>query len=338
MQKKRRQKDRRSEPRFDARMWVGIPEAEGEADIEHCNISAAGMLLHTPRDAGEPGAVRMLRLVSGDLVASIEVMAHVIRVETRQDPDRGRVRVATAFEFLPHQPKELDAFLGIVLEGDFSVPIPDRRDAIPTDDSAEVAQADPIEPLQVSRIAFDTNRAVEVGTQIWLEIETPGGENERLSGSCTKSLPLDGPANEKLYSVEVQLDSPDSSHAASDSDIAGSPKGRQREGVHLSGSLSEVAIMSLLGFLDLERSSGVLSVQHESKKAAIFVSEGSVFDVDCEPAGESALESLTSLLGWLEGDFEFSFQSVDRADAIGMTTTSLLLECARLLDEDSRFQ
>jgi hypothetical protein len=319
-------------------MWVGIPEAEGEADVESCNISAAGMLLYTSRDAGEPGAVRMLRLVTGDLAASIEIMAHVVRVETRLDPDGSRVREATAFEFLSHHPKELEEFLRIALEGKFSVPVPDQRRAASAVDSEQEPQADPVGPLQVSRIALYTNRALKVGTEVWLEFETPAGESLRLSGSCMESLPLDGAGNEDLYRVEVNLDSLDSSHAATASDTADPSTGRQRKGVHLSGSLSEVAIMSLLGFLELERSSGVLSLQHESKKASIFVSEGNVLDVVAEPAGESAIDSFTSLLSWPDGTFEFSFQSVDRANAIGMSTTALLMECARLQDEDSHSQ
>ena len=60
---RRKGKDPRRAPRFGTRLWVGIPEAEGEPELEACVLSAYGMLLRTPRDAGSPGAVRMLRLV-----------------------------------------------------------------------------------------------------------------------------------------------------------------------------------------------------------------------------------------------------------------------------------
>ena len=125
--------DRRREPRFETRLWVGIAEAEGEAGLEKCNISASGMLLATPRDVGKPGSVRMLRLVTADLGASIEVMAHVIRVVAHEDPVLGRVIEATAFELLPHQPHELDSFLSTMLEGDCTVPLAVHADFLAPD-------------------------------------------------------------------------------------------------------------------------------------------------------------------------------------------------------------
>ena len=57
---RRQQGDQRRAPRFETRLWVGIPEVEGEPELEKCDISASGMLLWTRRDAGSPGAVRML--------------------------------------------------------------------------------------------------------------------------------------------------------------------------------------------------------------------------------------------------------------------------------------
>ena len=344
MQGPRTRKDRRREPRFEANIWVGIPEAEGEADVESCNISASGMLLRTNRNAGEPGAVRMLRLVTGDLAASVEVMAHVVRVETRLDPFGGRVHEATAFEFLPHRPEDLDEFLGIALDGEFTVPVADRRESPPVCDTPEEVPTDPVGQLQVSHLEFVANRNLEAGTKIRLELVTPAGESFRLIGSCLESPPLEG--DKDLYHVQVGLDSGDAScvdtdsEDGSDSDTAGAMTGRQRRGVHLSGTLSEVAITSLLGFLELERSSGVLFIQHESEKASIFVYEGSVVDADIESESESesAMDSLAKMLSWADGTFEFSFQTVDRADAIGMSTTALLMECARKQDENSRLQ
>ncbi len=49
----------------------------------------------------------------------------------------------------------------------------------------------------------------------------------------------------------------------------------------------------------------------------------------------SAIEALRSLLDWSDGEFEFRFQEVERADAIGEATGWLLLDFARQADEAS---
>ena len=90
MRTERRAGDRRRAPRFGTRLWVGIPEAEGEPELERCDISASGLLLRTPRDAGAVGAVRMLRLVTADLGAGINIMALVVRVIATDDPAKGQ--------------------------------------------------------------------------------------------------------------------------------------------------------------------------------------------------------------------------------------------------------
>ena len=37
--------ERRREPRFETNVWVGIPDVDGEPELERCDISANGMLL-----------------------------------------------------------------------------------------------------------------------------------------------------------------------------------------------------------------------------------------------------------------------------------------------------
>jgi hypothetical protein len=103
----------------------------------------------------------------------------------------------------------------------------------------------------------------------------------------------------------------------------------------MSGILAEVSMPSLLAFFELERASGVLSLEHESTRASIFVREGCIVDVDSEPAESPAVDRLGGLLQWLDGAFEFRFQTVDRDDVIERSTTALLLDCARQSDEES---
>jgi hypothetical protein len=118
--------------------------------------------------------------------------------------------------------------------------------------------------------------------------------------------------------------------------VTTAPRGRSRDGVHLSGKLSEVALPSLLAFLELERSSGILRIERDTNKAAVYVQDGRILDVESDLPDSSPIETLADLLQWSEGAFEFMFEQVERDDAVGQSTTALLMECARISDERAR--
>ncbi len=359
------QTERRREPRFETNVWVGIPDVDGEPELEQCNISANGMLLRSRRDAGQPGAVRMLRIVTADLGTSIEIMAHVVRVAERDDAELGRVIEATAFEFLPHQPEELEDFLCESMKCSISaVPPVSAAPSVPANAPELLEEAPPASEgaLRASRMVIGTNCAVEVGTRVWVEIEMPSSPDAvRLAGRAVKSRPQKGGRDDEGYRIEISFDGvaeledapkrADSRVADPASERRGSPRhdgpdrrsgsnskrqGRERRGVHLSGSLAEVGLPSLLGFFELERASGVLHLEQGSKTASLFVREGSIVDVESEPPNPSPTEALVSLLGWPDGAFEFNFGTVDRDDVVATSTTALLMESARQSDERAR--
>ena len=350
MPRERRQEgDPRRSPRFETRLWVGIPEVEGEPELEKCDISASGMLLQTRRDAGSPGAVRMLRLVTADLGAGINIMAHVVRVVATDDVEEGRAIEATAFEFLPSDPQELEDFLRQVVEGEISVaPDTSLDHRFPARMDSHSGEAEPatVCALSVSGMVIDTNRAVEAGARVSLEIEAPSSDRPlRLSGHAVRSRKIEDFGEGELYCVEVSFDQGEERRSSSVADVVNTlvseaattdRPARKREGVHLSGSLSEVGLASLLAFLELERSSGVLGIERDSNKVTVFVQDGRILDVESDAPDSSPIDSLADLLEWPEGAFEFSFQAVERDDAIGQSTTGLLMECARISDERSR--
>ena len=207
MQTDRRRAERRREPRFETRLWVGIPDVDGEPELEKCNISAAGMLLRTRRDAGAPGAVRMLRLVTADLGVEIEIMARVVRVVATEDVERGRVIEATAFEFLPHQPRELEDFLCEALGVEMSeAPAASVEPRVPAGATDLPGNEQPacVSALSVSGMVIDTNRAVEAGTRVWVEIEMPSSRSAtRFAGRAVEGRPIENAGDEQLYRVEV---------------------------------------------------------------------------------------------------------------------------------------
>lgn len=108
------------------------------------------------------------------------------------------------------------------------------------------------------------------------------------------------------------------------------------------GALSDLGLSSLLIMLDLERKSGVLRIVNAGNTGRIFVRDGRVIAARVEPApdavagnGERA-EAVFHLLTWSEGDFDFSALPVEMEDEIQSSTTHLLLEGARRVDEADR--
>ncbi len=352
------QTERRRAVRLQTKLWVGISEVDGEPELERCDISVTGLMLQTRRDAGAPGGVRMLRLVNADQDVALEIMAHVVRVIACDDVVMGRVIQGTAFEFLPHgdeHRRELERFLRRLAEAELTSTRDARVDFnIPAQltDLPGEAQPATVSALGVSGMVIETSWAIEVGEHVQAEIRTPAsGRAVRLSGEAVGAERIGEGETGELYRVEVGFaegaldDSPvegratwsleSAVNALFEETTCQAPRNRQREGVHLSGTLAEVALPSLLGFIELERASGVLRLARDAQEAAVFVREGRILDVESEIPGSSK-EALGNLLGWSDGVFEFQFQPVERDDAIGQPTAALLLEPARQSDEASR--
>jgi hypothetical protein len=89
--------------------------------------------------------------------------------------------------------------------------------------------------------------------------------------------------------------------------------------------------------MEMERKSGILVLSHKAEAARLFLRNGQLlaarFDNKAEPRGADAIYEL---LSWSTGKFDFSALEVDMDDEIGSSTTHLMLEGARRLDEDGR--
>jgi DNA-binding response OmpR family regulator len=100
------------------------------------------------------------------------------------------------------------------------------------------------------------------------------------------------------------------------------------------GTLDQIGLSSLLVMMEMERKSGILVLRHGEETARIFMNAGQIlaarFDDRAEPSGADAIYEL---LRWTTGKFDFSTLEVDMEDEIGQSTTHLMLEGARRLDE-----
>jgi CheY-like chemotaxis protein len=104
----------------------------------------------------------------------------------------------------------------------------------------------------------------------------------------------------------------------------------------LRGSLVDIGLGTLLSLLEFERKSGILMLARTNELARLFVSDGRVLKVESSlGAGAGGRERIMRLLDWRDGQFEFSPSAVSGRDELGVAVTALLLEHARVHDEQS---
>ena len=105
----------------------------------------------------------------------------------------------------------------------------------------------------------------------------------------------------------------------------------------LSGKLDQVGLSSLLTLLELEQKTGMLFVLGASGRAQLAIRNGRVvrasFTDRDGPLNESCVYEL---LNWSSGEFRFNGADVGGDDEVRASTTHLLIEGARRLDELTR--
>jgi uncharacterized protein (TIGR02266 family) len=103
----------------------------------------------------------------------------------------------------------------------------------------------------------------------------------------------------------------------------------------LRGDLELVPLASVLTFLELERKTGVLVVDG-AVPAQIKVRLGAPIGVEADEPVADPVALLFKMLDGGHGSFEFFPGTVEGEDAIGRSVTALVLEHARLRDEEQR--
>lgn len=115
--------------------------------------------------------------------------------------------------------------------------------------------------------------------------------------------------------------------------------GHKPPGIH--GSLDQLGLSSLLIVLEMERKSGVLVLSRrgdngQPEVGRVFLRGGRVARVRLDgkivPKNHQAVYHM---LTWVDGTFEFTALEVDMEDEVKTSTTALLMEGARRIDEAS---
>jgi DNA-binding response OmpR family regulator len=110
----------------------------------------------------------------------------------------------------------------------------------------------------------------------------------------------------------------------------------QADPAGLVGSLKQVGISSLLVLMEMERKTGILTVTRENEEAVakIYLRDGAVVYAEIEDLPEPRNElAIYFVLEWSAGSFAFESCAVERESELQTSTTGLLMEGARRIDE-----
>lgn len=101
----------------------------------------------------------------------------------------------------------------------------------------------------------------------------------------------------------------------------------------LRGRMDEISLASVLGMLEMERKTGIMLVERDDASARLFIRKGHVIRADCDQPRLTGAAAAFEALGWRSGSFDFLIGDIGGVDEIQTSTTFLLLEAARRLDE-----
>lgn len=103
------------------------------------------------------------------------------------------------------------------------------------------------------------------------------------------------------------------------------------KGVELVGKLSQMGLPDIIQFLHMNRKEGELKVTGASASGVLYIKDGEIYNAVID--GIEKEKALYRLLGWPEGEFEFVAGAVQGPRKIHTSTSGLLMEGMRQLDE-----
>ena len=106
---------------------------------------------------------------------------------------------------------------------------------------------------------------------------------------------------------------------------------RRGDKLPLYGTFDEFGFAEILQLLNLGRKSGTLSTRQGSQQALVHLRDGQIVEATCE--GRTGAEVIYRLLGWREGEFEFTRTLRPVTRSVQDSTEALIMEGMRRLDE-----
>ena len=99
------------------------------------------------------------------------------------------------------------------------------------------------------------------------------------------------------------------------------------------GELDQISLPSVLTVLEMERKNGILMVEHGRETGRLFLRKGRIIRAAIDDPSSAGAPAVYQMLTWGAGSFDFLAGDVGGVDEIQASTTYLLMEGARRLDE-----
>lgn len=114
---------------------------------------------------------------------------------------------------------------------------------------------------------------------------------------------------------------------------------KNRDPAHkaLRGELQQVSLPTVLSMLELEQKTGVVMIVGEDV-CRLYVQDGRPLSIEMDNAPDtmSQMDLVVELFGWSRGQFEFAPQDIRGTDELRTSMQGLMMEAARLTDEENR--
>jgi CheY-like chemotaxis protein len=101
----------------------------------------------------------------------------------------------------------------------------------------------------------------------------------------------------------------------------------------LRGELDQISLSSVLVVLEMERKNGILLLEHGPQTGRIFLRRGRIIRAAIDESAAAGAAAVYEMVTWGNGSFDFLAGDVGGVDEIQASTTYLLMEGARRLDE-----
>jgi CheY-like chemotaxis protein len=102
------------------------------------------------------------------------------------------------------------------------------------------------------------------------------------------------------------------------------------------GVVDEIGLSSLLVMLEMERKTGILLIERDEIAARLYMRKGRIVRAEIDGPDKRRISGAAAVyqaLTWSDGQFDFLVGDVGGVDEIQTSTTFLLMEGARRLDE-----